>query len=69
LAVLWGVSSPSSTIPDAPAAGYVPRGPNILAHIFRDYFQDFARFYDSLYAKDYGKFRACAVRGWAHCCG
>ena len=46
----------SSTIPAA-TPRYVPRGPNTLTHIFHDHFQDFALSYDSLYAKDYGRFR------------
>jgi hypothetical protein len=38
-------------------ATYVPRGANILRHIFHDHFPAFVQSYDSLYAKDFGKFR------------
>jgi hypothetical protein len=46
-----------SSIPPAPPTGYIPRWPNALTHIFHDHFQDFAQSLDSLYAKDYDKFR------------
>lgn len=49
--------SPSFTIPTAQPATYVPRGANILRRIFHDHFHAFADAYDSLYAKDFGKFR------------
>ena len=49
--------STSSTIPTAHPSTYVPRGANILRLIFHDHFPAFAQSYDSLYAKDYGKFR------------
>ena len=49
--------SPSSTIPTASLAAYTPRGPNTLTRIFHDHFNAFAQSYDSLYAKDYGRFR------------
>ena len=49
--------SPSSTIPTAHPTTYVPRGANILHLIFPEHFPAFAQSYDSLYAKDYGRFR------------
>jgi hypothetical protein len=51
------VLSPSSTIPTAHPTTYVPRGANILRLIFHDHFPAFVQSYDSLYAKDFGKFR------------
>ena len=56
-AVLWGVLSPSSTIPTEQPTTYVPRGANILRRIFHDHFPAFVQSYDSLDAQDYGKFR------------
>ena len=38
-------------------ARYTPRGPNTLTRIFHDHFDAFSQSYDSLYAKDYGRFR------------
>jgi len=55
--VLWSVLSTSSTIPTAHPTTYVPRGANILRLIFHDHFPAFVQSYDSLYAKDFGKFR------------
>ena len=55
--VLWAVLSPSFTIPTAHPTTYVPRGANILRRIFHNHFHAFADAYDSLYAKDFGKFR------------
>lgn len=49
--------SPSSTIPTVSTGKYAPRGPNTLTLIFRDHFNAFVQSYDSLYAKDYGRFR------------
>ena len=56
-AVLWSVLSPCPTIPTTHSTTYIPRGANILRHIFHDHFPAFAQSYDSLYAKDFGKFR------------
>jgi hypothetical protein len=57
LSGLWAVLSPSSAISTAQPTTNVPRGANILRHIFHDHFHAFAEAYDSFYAQDYGKFR------------
>ena len=54
--VLRSVLSASSTIPTAHPSTYIPRGANILRRIFHDHFSAFVQSYDSLYAKDFGKF-------------
>jgi len=38
-------------------SSHVPRGANILRHIFHHHFPAFVQSCDSLYAKDFGKFR------------